>query len=113
MKIAYCDCFSGISGDMFLGALVDAGLPVENLEKELLRLGLPEKFHLSATQVKKGAISASLVQIIIDEDEIPLAQIPVVLKPITTTNRVPTSTSMFMGMNIITNTTNTNTGMLT
>ena len=71
MKIAYCDCFSGISGDMFLGALVDAGLPVENLEKELLRLGLPEKFHLSATQVKKGAISASLVQIIIDEDEIP------------------------------------------
>ena len=68
MKIAYCDCFSGISGDMFLGALVDAGLPVEKLEEELLRLGLPEKFSLTASQVKKGAISASLIHITIDDE---------------------------------------------
>ncbi len=66
MKIAYCDCFSGISGDMFLGALVDTGLPVERLEMELQRLGLPEKFSLKAGQVKKGAISASLIQIEIE-----------------------------------------------
>ncbi len=68
MKIAYCDCFSGISGDMFLGALVDAGLPVEKLEMELQRLGLPEKFSLKAAQVKKGAISATLIQIEIKDE---------------------------------------------
>ncbi len=35
MKIAYFDCFSGISGDMTVGALIDAGLKIETLEKEL------------------------------------------------------------------------------
>lgn len=40
MKIAYVDCFSGISGDMFLGALVDAGLPLRVLEKELKKIPL-------------------------------------------------------------------------
>jgi len=32
MRIAYLDCFSGISGDMFLGALIDAGVPVKVFE---------------------------------------------------------------------------------
>ena len=35
MKLAFFDCFSGISGDMVLGALVDAGVPVEQLRAEL------------------------------------------------------------------------------
>ena len=37
MKLAYFDCFSGISGDMTLGALVDAGCAVEHLRAELTR----------------------------------------------------------------------------
>jgi len=40
MKIAYFDCYSGISGDMTVGALLDAGLKLETLEKELKKLGL-------------------------------------------------------------------------
>ncbi len=42
MKYAYCDCFSGVSGDMFLGALVDAGVPVETLRENIGLLSLPE-----------------------------------------------------------------------
>jgi len=37
MKIAYADCFSGISGDMFLAALLDAGLPLERLRSDLAK----------------------------------------------------------------------------
>jgi len=40
MKILYFDCFSGISGDMTLAALIDLGLPRETLEMELAKLGL-------------------------------------------------------------------------
>ena len=40
MRIAYIDCFSGISGDMFVGALIDAGLPLETLKNALLSLPL-------------------------------------------------------------------------
>ncbi len=38
MQIAYFDCFSGISGDMILGALIDAGLDLHQLESELNKL---------------------------------------------------------------------------
>ena len=41
MKIAYFDCFSGASGDMILGALIDAGFNQEELSEELKKLGVP------------------------------------------------------------------------
>lgn len=59
MKIAYADCFSGISGDMFLAALLDAGLSLEQLTQEINGLDLPEKVELSVSEVKKGALRAS------------------------------------------------------
>jgi uncharacterized protein (TIGR00299 family) protein len=62
MKIAYFDCFSGISGDMTLGALVDAGVELSALEAELRRLNLPS-WKITAEKVKRGAIFASHVKV--------------------------------------------------
>lgn len=58
MRIAYFDCFSGISGDMFVGALLDAGLKIEILEKELNKLNL-FGYQLEVNKVLKKGISAS------------------------------------------------------
>jgi uncharacterized protein (TIGR00299 family) protein len=65
MSILYCDCFSGISGDMFLGALVDAGLPLEHLHSHLQRLGLPEYVDVTVRKVHKGALQASLLEFVL------------------------------------------------
>jgi pyridinium-3,5-bisthiocarboxylic acid mononucleotide nickel chelatase len=65
--IAYFDCFSGISGDMVLGALVDAGADLIALEAELRKLGL-EKWNISAEKVKRGAIFATQVKVETHED---------------------------------------------
>src|ERR1700733_6873189 len=58
MKTAYFDCFSGISGDMTLGALVDAGVEPSALEAELGRLSLPN-WKTSAQKLKRGAMFAT------------------------------------------------------
>ncbi len=60
--IAYFDCFSGISGDMVLGALVDAGVGVRAIEGELRKLKL-DGWTISAEKVKRGAIFASRVKV--------------------------------------------------
>ncbi|HDR14548.1 MAG TPA: DUF111 family protein, partial [Desulfobacteraceae bacterium] len=54
MKIAYLDCFSGVSGDMFLGALLDAGLPFEDLRKVLATLPLDGYRIDSETVLRSG-----------------------------------------------------------
>jgi pyridinium-3,5-bisthiocarboxylic acid mononucleotide nickel chelatase len=58
------DCFSGISGDMTLGALVDAGAPFPDLVKGLKRLGVAG-FTLRKRRVQRGAISATKVDVVI------------------------------------------------
>ena len=62
MKLAYFDCFSGISGDMTLGALVDAGCPVEHLRSELHGLQVPG-WELSAEKVWKNGMAATYVKV--------------------------------------------------
>lgn len=62
MKTAYFDCFSGVSGDMVLGALVDAGLELARLEAELRRLPV-SGWKLTAERVRRGAISAMKVNV--------------------------------------------------
>ena len=63
MKIAYLDCLAGISGDMTLGALVDAGVDLEVLNKAIGSLGLPE-CRLVASEVKKGGFRATKVDVL-------------------------------------------------
>src|SRR5580693_5787858 len=62
MKLAYFDCFSGISGDMTLGALVDAGCPVEHLRGELRGLRVAG-WELTAEKVWKNGMAATYVKV--------------------------------------------------
>src|SRR5271156_4143381 len=68
MKLAYFDCFSGISGDMTLGALVDAGCPVEYLREELQSLDVPG-WTLSAEKVWKNGMAATYVKVASEDQQ--------------------------------------------
>jgi hypothetical protein len=58
MKTLYLDLFSGISGDMFIGALLDLGVPLAELEQGLARLGLGG-FCLHAAKQQRGGIAGT------------------------------------------------------
>ena len=66
MRIAYFDCFSGASGDMILGALMDAGLGIEKLKDELAKLRLSH-FDVKVEKVIKKGIGGSRAVISVDE----------------------------------------------
>jgi pyridinium-3,5-bisthiocarboxylic acid mononucleotide nickel chelatase len=61
MRIAYLDCFSGVSGDMFLGALVDAGVSPKLLEDTVAALDIGARLQIS--RVMRGGISATKVDV--------------------------------------------------
>jgi uncharacterized protein (TIGR00299 family) protein len=62
MRIAYLECFSGISGDMFLGALLDAGVPLDLLRQTVEALGVDARLEVS--RVQRSGISALKVDVI-------------------------------------------------
>jgi uncharacterized protein (TIGR00299 family) protein len=62
MKTAYFDCIAGASGDMLLGALIDAGLPAAALESELAKLHIHD-FHLHFSKVSKNGFGATKVDV--------------------------------------------------
>lgn len=66
MKIAYFDCIAGASGDMILGALLDAGLNLEKLKDGLAGLQL-EGFELQAAPVQRGGLRAVKVNVLIED----------------------------------------------
>jgi len=63
MKITYFDCFSGISGDMCLGALVDAGVSLKAIEKEIRKIPL-RGYRIDSKRVKRSSLSATKVDVI-------------------------------------------------
>lgn len=62
MKAIYLDCFAGISGNMFLGALLQAGVPVAYLQKELQKLPMAAEFKLQVKEKASKGIHALYVE---------------------------------------------------
>src|SRR5438477_1509381 len=73
MRIAYLDCFSGMSGDMFLGALIDAGVSAKLLEETVAALNIGARLEIS--QVNRSGITATKVDVLVNgEKELPREQ---------------------------------------
>jgi uncharacterized protein (TIGR00299 family) protein len=67
-RVAYFDCFSGASGDMIAGALLDAGLDLGTLRRELGSLGLPPgAFNLTSRAVNRAGFAATKFDVEIAE----------------------------------------------
>jgi uncharacterized protein (TIGR00299 family) protein len=66
MKVAHFDCFSGISGDMTLAALIDAGVDTEAIRQGIDSLGLPVR--LEVDKVRKGGFAATEVRVEASEE---------------------------------------------
>ena len=87
MKTAYFDCIAGASGDMILGALVDAGLPLETLKARLDALHLVD-FDLLARRVAKNAFAATKVDVIV-VDDVPERHLGDIIKVVTDSDLDP------------------------
>jgi len=62
-KLVYLDCQTGIAGDMCLGALVSAGVPLEYLTEKLKGLGIEQEFHLRVENVHRNGQLATKVYV--------------------------------------------------
>ncbi len=69
-RVGYLDCFSGASGDMILGAMVDAGLSLASLRAELAKLPLTG-YRLSARKVQRAGLAATQVRVAVAKKQPP------------------------------------------
>ncbi len=67
MRIGYLECFSGISGDMLLGALVDAGVPFALLEETAAALNVGARLEMR--KVSRGGLAGTKVDVIVENDD--------------------------------------------
>lgn len=68
MRILYFDCFSGISGDMVIGALIDAGADPAHLESELKKLEMEKEYELKFKKVIKNGITSTKFDVLLTSD---------------------------------------------
>ncbi|MBE0447344.1 MAG: nickel pincer cofactor biosynthesis protein LarC [Actinobacteria bacterium] len=69
MKVAFFDCFAGVSGDMIVGALIDLGLPIEVLEVELKKVPIGD-YEISANRLTKHYIGATKFYVATGEQKV-------------------------------------------
>jgi len=69
MRILYLDCFSGISGDMTIGALLDAGGDFSHLESELKKLHIQDEYELKVEKVIKNGISSTKFDVVLKVEQ--------------------------------------------
>ena len=69
MKVLYFDCFSGISGDMTLGALLDLGVSQAHLTESLKALKLEDEYHFNIKKELKNGIMGTLVDVVLHHEE--------------------------------------------
>lgn len=67
-RAAYFDCYSGISGDMILGALVDLGVSAQNIRKALKKIDL-KGYKLLTKNVQRNGVSGTQVQVIVSKSK--------------------------------------------
>ncbi|MDQ3955245.1 MAG: nickel pincer cofactor biosynthesis protein LarC [Actinomycetota bacterium] len=67
MKVAYLDCFSGVAGDMLLGAFIDAGAPLEAVQAALVSVGL-DAGVISVTETQRAGLRAGRVDLRTNDD---------------------------------------------
>lgn len=68
MKTLYLDCFAGISGDMFLGALFDLGVPIQTLSGSLTSMNLPN-YRLTSEKIVKNSICGTKARVLLLQKE--------------------------------------------
>src|SRR6516165_6790493 len=67
VRVAHFDCFSGISGDMTLAALIDAGVDADAIQDGIASLGLPVRLEIE--KVRKGGFAATYVRVEAEEEK--------------------------------------------
>ena len=77
-RIGYLDCFSGISGDMLLGALVDAGLSLYELGTELEKLAVGG-YRIEVAEAQRAGLAATRVTVVLEEAVQPHRRLPDIL----------------------------------
>jgi hypothetical protein len=76
-RVAFFDCFSGASGDMLLGSLVDAGLPLEELRAGVAQIGIGG-YEIAAESVTRHGLTGTQLHVYVDPDERPARTLPAI-----------------------------------